>query len=217
MPFMNSDNCETNVRQKWRCCLILSFVTLSEVNSTWLQLPNIETITYGTIFIYRKTSRSPRRPFEAERIDQELRICGEYGLRCKREIWRVQLVLAKMPARELLTLPEKDPRRLFQGAALIRRLTRAGLLNEEEKKLDDVLRLTTQKLMDRRLQSVVFRSGLAKSIHHARVLIRQRHIRVGRQLVNSPSFLVHKESEKQISFAQNSPFGNGRPGCYIYI
>lgn len=31
--------------------------------------------------------------------------------------------------------------------------------------------------MERRLQTQVFKSGLAKSIHHARVLIRQRHIR----------------------------------------
>ena len=42
------------------------------------------------------TFSTPRRPFERERLDQELRICGEYGLRCKREIWRVQLVLAKI-------------------------------------------------------------------------------------------------------------------------
>lgn len=112
-----------------------------------------------------------------------------------------------------MTLPENDPRRLFQGAALIRRITRAGLLGEEEKKLDDVLSLTTQKLMDRRLQTVIYKSGLASSVHHARVLIRQRHIRVGRQVVNSPSFLVFKDSEKQIQFAQNSPYGNGRPVC----
>ena len=47
-------------------------------------------------YIDRLTSSTPRRPYERERLDQELRICGEYGLRCKREIWRVQLVLAKI-------------------------------------------------------------------------------------------------------------------------
>jgi hypothetical protein len=31
--------------------------------------------------------------------------------------------------------------------------------------------------LERRLQTQVFKSGLAKSVHHARVLIRQRHIK----------------------------------------
>ena len=57
-------------------------------------------------------------------------------------------------ARELLTLPEDDPRRIFQGAAIIRRMARLGLVSEEEMKLDMILELSTAKLMDRRLQTV---------------------------------------------------------------
>eukprot|EP00612_Vaucheria_litorea_P004749 CAMPEP_0171462648 /NCGR_PEP_ID=MMETSP0945-20130129/6598_1 /TAXON_ID=109269 /ORGANISM="Vaucheria litorea, Strain CCMP2940" /LENGTH=192 /DNA_ID=CAMNT_0011989209 /DNA_START=47 /DNA_END=625 /DNA_ORIENTATION=+ len=170
--------------------------------------------TNGMYRNYRKTYKTPRRPFEKERLDQELKLCGEYGLRCKREIWRVQYTLAKIrkAARELLTLDPKDPRRLFEGPALLRRMVRFGLISEEEKELDFVLQLTTQKLLERRLQTKVFKQGLAKSIHHARVLIRQRHIRVGKQLVNIPSFTVRVDSEKHIDFALNSPFGQGRPG-----
>ncbi|MCD7470376.1 40S ribosomal protein S9 [Datura stramonium] len=48
-----------------------------------------------------------------------------------------------------------------------------------------VLALTVENFLERRLQTLVFKTGMAKSIHHARVLIRQRHI---------------------------SPFGGGRPG-----
>ena len=51
---------------------------------------------FSYLFIDRLTFGTPRRPYERERLDQELRICGEFGLRCKREIWRVQLVLAKI-------------------------------------------------------------------------------------------------------------------------
>ena len=67
--------------------------------------------------VCRKTYATPRRPFEKERLDQELQIIGEYGLRNKREVWRVKLTLAKIrkAARELLTLDEKDGRRLFEG------------------------------------------------------------------------------------------------------
>merc|ERR1712205_21340 len=113
----------------------------------------------------------PRRPFEKERLDAELKIVGEFGLRNKRELWRVQFALNKLrnAARVLLTLDEKDPKRIFEGEAIMRRMRNYGLLDETQDKLD---------------------YGLAKSVHHARVLIRQRHIRVGKQIVNVPSFLV---------------------------
>jgi small subunit ribosomal protein S9e len=126
-----------------------------------------------------KTFKKPRRPFEKERLDAELKLVGEYGLRNKRELWRVQMVLSKIrqAARTLLTLEEKDPKRIFEGQALMRRMYKYGLLNETQDKLDYVLALTPQDFLERRLQTLVFKQGLAKSIHHARVLIRQRHIR----------------------------------------
>ncbi|KAG9411562.1 40S ribosomal protein S9 [Aphanomyces cochlioides] len=166
---------------------------------------------------YRKTYRTPSRAFEKERLDQEMKLLGEYGLRCKREIWRVQYTLAKLrkAARQLLTLDPKDPKRLFEGPALMRRLKRFGLLAEDENELDFVLQMNTQKLLERRLQTKVFKQGLAKSIHHARVLIKQRHIRVGRQLVDVPSFMVRLDSEKHIDFAVTSPYGQGRPVQFL--
>jgi small subunit ribosomal protein S9e len=161
-----------------------------------------------------KTYVTPRRPFEKSRLDQELKLIGEYGLRNKREVWRVKLALAKIRkrSRDLLTLPEKDNRRLFEGNALLRRLVRIGVLDEGRMKLDYVLGLKVEDFLERRLQTQVFKLGLAKSIHHARVLIRQRHIRVRKQLVNVPSFIVRLDSQKHIDFSTNSPYGGGRPG-----
>merc|ERR1719512_376450 len=133
---------------------------------------------------YSKSFRKPKRPFEKDRIEGEYKVIGEYGLKNKREVWRVQFALAQVrtAARTLLTLDEKDETRIFQGEALLRRMLRLGLLSENEKKLDYVLGLTSAKIMERRLQTKVFKLGLSKSIHHARVLIRQRHIRVGKQI-----------------------------------
>jgi small subunit ribosomal protein S9e len=85
--------------------------------------------------IFSKTFSTPRRPFEKERIDRELEVCGKYGLRCKREVWRYQLLLSKIrkSARELLTLPENHEKRLIEGQALLRRMHRFLLKNKIKK------------------------------------------------------------------------------------
>merc|ERR1712055_1253996 len=79
-------------------------------------------------------------------------------------------------------------------------------------KLDYILGLKIEDFLERRLQTQVFKLGLSKSIHHSRVLIRQRRIRVRRQMVNVPSFIVRLDSQKHIDFSLKSPFGGGRPG-----
>ncbi|GBG68093.1 hypothetical protein CBR_g1214 [Chara braunii] len=116
---------------------------------------------------YEKTFKKPRRPYEKERFDAELKLVGAYGLRNKRELWRVQYALSRIRnnARTLLTLDEKNTRRIFEGEALLRRMNRYGLLDESQNKLDYVLASTVENFLERRrLQTLVFKTGLAKSI-----------------------------------------------------
>uniref|UniRef100_A0A2I2ZV48 Small ribosomal subunit protein uS4 n=1 Tax=Gorilla gorilla gorilla TaxID=9595 RepID=A0A2I2ZV48_GORGO len=132
-------------------------------------------------WVCRKTYVTPRRPFEKSRLDQELKLIGEYGV-------KFTLANIRKAARELLTLDEKDPRRLFEGNVLLRRLLRIGVLDEGKTKLDYILGLKTEDFLERRLQTQVFKLGLAKSIHHAGVLIRQRRIRVRKIKSTCPSW-----------------------------
>ena len=153
--------------------------------------------------------------FEKERIDGEVKLCGEYGLKTKREIWRTQLALSKMRkrARDLLTLDEHDERRIFEGNALMKRMFKYALLSKEkENGLDYVLAVTLHKMLERRLQTRVFKLKLAQSIHHARVLIKGRHIAVGGRIVNVPSYLVTVDNENKITLHNKSPLNGGKPG-----
>ncbi|KAA6377136.1 MAG: putative 40S ribosomal protein S9 [Streblomastix strix] len=161
-----------------------------------------------------KVFKTPRHPFERERIDSELRACAEYGLKNKRELWRVAHSLSKLreKSRELLTLDPKDERRIFEGAAIIRRLTLLGVLDKEHQALDYVLGLKVQDFMDRRLQTLVLKKKLAKSIHHARLMITQGHIRIGKQIVTVPSYMVRVKSESHIDLSPQSPLNGGPPG-----
>jgi len=112
----------------------------------------------------------------------------------KVQLKSIIFILYSKAARELLTLDNDNPKRQFEGEALMTRMHRIGVLSPEENKLDYVLGLNIEKFLDRRLQTIVFNSKSAKSIHEARSVIFQKKISIGRgnkkQVVNIPSFIV---------------------------
>ena len=81
-------------------------------------------------------------------------------------------------------------------------MMRIGVLSKEQNQLDYVLGLTTKQFLERRLQTVVFQSKNASSIHQARALIFQKKIAINkglrRQVINIPSFIVRKENEDEL-------------------
>ena len=127
---------------------------------------------------YSKTSKNPKRPYEKERLDSELLLIGQFGLKNKREVWRIQYLLTRIrrAARELLTLEKDDPRRIFEGQALVNRMIKLGVLPKEKGELDYVLSLTTREFLNRRIQTIVHNNQLAQSIHQARTVIFQKKI-----------------------------------------
>ena len=155
----------------------------------------------------RKKYEPPRFPWRTDVLKSELSLVGRYGLRNKRELWSHKTTLSNFRgiARSLLGMSTEERKELENQ--LVNRLNRLGILPETAK-LDDVLDLNLEAILERRLQTVVFRKGLAKSPHQARQLIAHGHVAIGGRKVSSPSYLVLKGEEEKITYAPTSPFSN---------
>ncbi|MCQ4335807.1 MAG: 30S ribosomal protein S4, partial [Sulfolobales archaeon] len=66
-----------------------------------------------------------------------------------------------------------------------------------------------------RLQTIVFKKGLARTIHQARQLIVHGHIAIGGRRVTSPGYIVKKSEEDLIDFYPTSPFKNRPPTVQV--
>jgi len=155
----------------------------------------------------RKKHETPRFPWRTDTLQTELRLLGQYGLRNKRELWRHETTLSRFReiARSLLGTPTEQ--RQKPETQLLHRLSRLGMLPETAV-LDDVLDLTIEDMLERRLQTIVFSKGLAQSIHQARQLVTHGHIAIHGQRVPSPSYLVPKNEEAEITYAPTSNLTN---------
>lgn len=147
----------------------------------------------------RKYNR-PLKPWDKERLEAEKKFSLDYGLRRKKEIWRAESVLRnfRRMARELEAKKDKE-----NEAILLGRLSRMGLI-EKTSTLDDVLALTLEKLLDRRLQTVVYKKGIANTLKQARQYIVHGHIAVDGSRVRWPSHIVKTDEESKVSFYQGS-------------
>jgi small subunit ribosomal protein S4 len=155
----------------------------------------------------RKKYETPRFPWHPDSLQEELKLVGKYGLRNKHELWRHETALSKYRgiARELIGKSTEERKQMEE--TLLARLKKLGFLNETAV-LDNVLDLAVETILDRRLQTIVFRFGLAKTVHQARQLITHGHIAIGKQKVTVPSYMVTKKEETDITFAPLSPFSN---------
>lgn len=145
----------------------------------------------------RKKYITPSHPWQKDRLYEELMLIGKYGLRNKRELWRLKTFLSEIRsrARKLLAIPENERKK--DEEALIRVLHRIGILDKNAI-LDDVLNLTVEDLLKRRLQTVVYEKGLAKTIHQARQMIVHRHITVNGRVVTAPGYIVKRDDVVEI-------------------
>jgi len=156
----------------------------------------------------RKKYETPSHPWEADRIEKEKEFVQKYGLKNKREIWKAETFLRKIRG---------HARDLFVGAGeqqtekekeeLLKRMINLGILPPSSQ-LDDILALTIEDILARRLQTQVYLHGLAYTAKQARQMITHGHIAIAGRKVRVPSYMVKKEEESAIQYIPSSPFSD---------
>ena len=155
-----------------------------------------------------KQYQTPKRPFEASRIEEETKIVIEYGLRNKREVWiaKNELRRYRKAAREIIALASGSTdtaKTEVKKDQLLGYLKRMNILSGDVD-VDDVLSLQVSDQLGRRLQTLVYRKGLARSPKQARQFITHGHITVNGKKVTIPGYLVNAAEEDSISYHSRS-------------
>jgi small subunit ribosomal protein S4 len=138
-----------------------------------------------------KKYRRPIKRFEKARIESEDILLKKYGLKNKKELWKAEFKIEKIrrQAKELINKPQ-------QQTQLLNKLKGLGL---KVNVIDDILALQKEDLLERRIQTLLVRKGLANTPNQARQLIVHKHVAVNGDIVNIPSFLVPSDLEDKIT------------------
>jgi len=149
----------------------------------------------GDIKRKRKLFSRPKKLFDRERMDEENVLVKRYGLKNKREIWRAKMAISKLRrrAKALIGKGAEEQQAFFD------KLSKMGMKIAD---VSDVLALTEESLFERRLQTFLFKKGLARTVKQARQLIVHKNVLVDGNVVNIPSFIVTKELENKIALRE---------------
>ncbi len=151
----------------------------------------------------KKKYDTPSHPWQAETITEERGLLKEYGLRNKKELWKMSSLLKAVKDQAKKLIPLDTPQANKEKKLLLKRLETKGLLAAGSV-LDDVLDIHLRVLLDRRLQSFVHKQNLARSVMQARQVITHRHISINGKKITSPGYLVLSSEEQQVAYAEQS-------------
>ncbi|KDE59324.1 30S ribosomal protein S4 [Halostagnicola sp. A56] len=156
-----------------------------------------------------KNYETPNHPYQGERIASEHSLLDRYGLTNKEELWRAQSQLRsyRREARDLLAQPADEETVARRTEEFLGRLARVGYLDEADE-LGDVLSLEIEDVLERRLQTIVYRNGLANTPQQARQFINHGHVVVGERRHTVPSYVIDVDEEDDVEFDENSPLAD---------
>lgn len=144
----------------------------------------------------------PKRLWDKDRIAEESKIKRTFGLKNMRELWSVKTkMLDKYRRQARLLLSKEQEVKELKGKPIIRRLAKLGVMKPDSN-LEDILTLSVQDFLERRLQTIVFRKGFAKTINQARQMIVHGHVVVGDRVVNRPSFIVDLDVANKVNYVE---------------
>ena len=149
----------------------------------------------------RKKYQMPSHPWQKTRIDEEKAVKKEYGIPRNREIWRMASKLKDFKDRVKKLITRQDKQAELEKSQLLSKLHTLGLLQVDHG-LDQILSLTLRNVLDRRLQSVLVRKSLARSMSQARQMIVHKKVLVDGKAINIPSFVVTRDLESKISLKE---------------
>ena len=153
----------------------------------------------------RKKFSTPSHPWQKERILKEQELVREYGLKRKYEIWKMSSILKNFTSQAKNLITTKTSQSEKERSQLLKKLSSLGLINQDAK-VEDVLSLTLKDVMERRLQTLLYRKHLARTIKQARQFIIHQQVAVGDKKITAPSYLVLLSEENRIQFAPGSAF-----------
>ncbi len=156
---------------------------------------------------HRKKFVKPGHPWEKARIDEEKIISKEYGLVNKQEIWKMDSHLKKIKAQVKKMIAATGKQAEKEKTDLMKRVKRLGLAKENST-FEELLRLSLKDILERRLQTLVFRKGLARGIKQSRQFIIHGHIILEGKKMTVPSYIVPKDSESKIEYTPKSSLSN---------
>lgn len=147
-----------------------------------------------------KNYETPERAWQSDRIDEEKRLRETYGLANKKEVWKAQSMVRTFRRQVRKLNAEEDE---TQQEQLLTKMKSLNVLDNDAN-LNDVLDLDVEDILERRLQTIVYRRGLADTPREARQLITHGHIMVDGKRVDVPSYLVHEDEENEIRVSPGS-------------
>ncbi|MBI2134797.1 30S ribosomal protein S4 [Candidatus Woesearchaeota archaeon] len=153
----------------------------------------------------RKKFSTPSHPWQKERILREQELVREYGLKRKYEIWKMSSILKNFTSQAKNLITTKTSQSEKERSQLLKKLSSLGLIGQNAK-IEDVLSLKLKDVMERRLQTLLYRKHLARTIKQARQFIVHQQVAVGDKKITAPSYLVPLSQENSIQFAPGSVF-----------